>query len=87
MKTRKYHPWVLVIVLTSLFGMHASASCYGNWLTAFEYATTIYETDSHKCDYVIGSSLCHYENELRYDMAINTAANNFCCCAAAPCCE
>lgn len=58
-----------------------SMSCYSVWLEEFDDATDVYETNQSQCDGVLfGWDLCHHENELIYDQAIEYAGEEFICC-------
>ena len=56
-------------------------TCYTQWLSTFESATEIYTYNQAQCDGVLfGWELCHNENELAYDQAIDVAGEEFHCC-------
>jgi len=58
-----------------------AASCYSDWLHSYESATATYTANQNECDGVLfGNDLCHYENELAYDNAIDNAGEIFHCC-------
>lgn len=70
-----------IIVITALCYYSFTVSCYSEWLNSYESATATYTANQNECDGVLfGNDLCHHENEIAYDDAINDAGENFHCC-------